>query len=233
MQKETGNLNLRSALKTEKDQKQLFEISIVRPAKMLFFSPIVLLLSLYMAIVYGYLYLMFTTFPRVFQGQYGFSNSSIGLAYLGVGIGSLVGLVFCGIVSDRLVKTLTKRNGGTSKPEYRLPIMLVGALVVPIGLFLYGWSADKKLHWIVPIIGTAFLGSGMFCIFVSHSVPQIEGTQLTLTRCRRRPTSLMHILSTLLRFLLQQLFFARSLELCFHWPVISCMMHLELVGAHR
>ncbi|KAL9109983.1 MAG: hypothetical protein Q9227_005506 [Pyrenula ochraceoflavens] len=117
-------------------------------------------------LVYGYMYLLFTTFPRVFQGQYGFSNSSVGLTYLGVGIGCASGLIFCGAISDRLVKTLTTHYGGDPKPEYRLPAMFIGALCVPIGLFLYGWSADKKVHWIVPIIGTAFLGVGMFVIFM-------------------------------------------------------------------
>ena len=98
LQKETGNPNLRSALDTGKSPRELFSVSIVRPLKMLVLSPIVLLMSLHMAIVYGYLYLLFTTFPRIFEGQYGFSERSIGLTYLGVGIGSFCGLTFMGIV---------------------------------------------------------------------------------------------------------------------------------------
>lgn len=169
LRQEAGNPHLRSALDTGKNPKELFKFSIVRPIKMLFLSPIVFVMSLYMATVYGYLYLMFTTFPRVFETQYGFPNSSVGLTYLGTGIGSFIGLVFCGAVSDRLVATLTKRNGGAAKPEYRLPAMFIGALLVPIGLFLYGWTADQKLHWILPIIGTGFFGAGLFSIFVSRS----------------------------------------------------------------
>jgi hypothetical protein len=45
--------------------------------------------------------------------------------------------------------------------------MFFGAFIVPIGLFLYGWSASDKVHWIVPIIGTGFLGAGLFIIVVS------------------------------------------------------------------
>lgn len=167
LRRETGNPHLRSALDTGKEPKELFVFSIVRPIKMLFLSPIIFLMSLYAATIYGYLYLMFMTFPRVFQGQYGFSNVSVGLTYLGAGIGCFIGLALCGAVSDRLVVTLTKRNGGTAKPEYRLPTMFLGALIVPIGLFLYGWTADKEVHWIVPIIGTGFFGAGMFGVFVS------------------------------------------------------------------
>jgi hypothetical protein len=193
LQKETGNPNLRSALDSGKTPRELFKVSIVRPLKMLFLSPIVFLLSLYMATVYGYLYLMFTTFPRVFQGQYGFSNGTIGLTYLGVGIGSFFGLIFCAAFSDRLVQYLTKRNGGKPKPEYRVPAMIIGAFIVPVGLFMYGWSADKKVHWIVPIIGTALLGTGMFVIFVSSEVQDIREMQLTPTRCHPLPILLMHI----------------------------------------
>lgn len=168
LQKETGNPHLRSALATGKTPKEEFKSAIVRPLKMLFLSPIIFLMSLYMAMVYGYLYLMLTTFPRVFQDQYGFSNGSVGLTYLGVGVGSIFGLALCGVVSDRLVVALTKRNGGTTKPEYRLPTMFLGALIVPIALFLYGWTADKKAQWMLPIIGTGFLGVGMFAVFVSR-----------------------------------------------------------------
>ncbi|KAF2092867.1 MFS general substrate transporter [Rhizodiscina lignyota] len=166
LRKESGNSSLRSALDSGKDPKELFKTAIVRPLKMLFLSPIVLLLSLYMATIYGYQYLMFTTFPRVFKGQYGFSDTSVGLVYLGIGAGFLVALVFSGMTSDRLVKYLTKRNGGTAKPEYRLPLLFVGAIIAPIGLFLYGWTAEKKVHWIVPIIGSAFLGAATFNIMM-------------------------------------------------------------------
>lgn len=167
LRKETGNPHLRSALDTGRNPKDRFMLSILRPIKMLLLSPIVFLMSLYVATVYGYLYLMFTTFPRVFQNQYGFSNGSVGLTYLGAGLGAFFGLAFCGAVSDRIVVRLTKSNGGAPKPEYRLPIMFIGALIVPIGLFLYGWTADQKVHWIVPIIGTGFVGAGMFAVFVS------------------------------------------------------------------
>ena len=61
--------------------------AIVRPSKMLILSPIVLALSSYMATVYGYLYLLFTTFPTVFQQQYHFSVGTVGLTYLGLGVG--------------------------------------------------------------------------------------------------------------------------------------------------
>ena len=85
----------------------------------------------------------------MFQEVYGFSEGISGLAYLGLGIGSMVGLAIIGKFSDRIVVNMTKKNG-VRKPEYRLPLMIIAHLFIPIGLFWYGWSADKHAHWYRP-----------------------------------------------------------------------------------
>jgi hypothetical protein len=55
---------------------------------------------------------------------------------------------------------------GEMKPEYRLPPLIPGSFLIPIGLFIYGWTVDKHTHWIVPIIGTAFVGMGILATFM-------------------------------------------------------------------
>jgi hypothetical protein len=166
LRKETGNPRLVSKLDTGLTPRELLTRSIIRPMKMLF-SPIVFFLSLYMAVVYGYLYLLFTTMTGVFEKTYHFSQGSVGLAYLGIGIGMFLGLFISGGTSDLVVRKLTERNGGVSKPEFRLPLMLPAALLIPIGLFIYGWTANFGVHWIAPIIGTSFVGLGLITTFVS------------------------------------------------------------------
>ncbi|CAH0047150.1 unnamed protein product [Clonostachys solani] len=170
LRQETGNEKLRSAADTGVTAQELFKTSIIRPTKMLLFSPIILLLSLYMAIIYGYLYLLFTALPTLYAKQYGFSTGSIGLTYIGSGVGSILGLALSGGLSDRLMRRLTARNGGEPKPEYRLPTMIIASFFVPLGLFVYGWTAEKNLHWILPIVGMGFLGFGMMCAFMGISV---------------------------------------------------------------
>jgi len=167
LKKETGNEGLRSKLDRGISKKELFTRAIVRPTKMLIFSPIVLALSIYMAIVYGYLYLLFTTLTPVYEGVYGFGPGPVGLVFLGIGIGSLLGLVLFGALSDRLLKHLTTRSGTSEmKPEYRLPPLIPGSLFIPIGLFWYGWSVEKQIHWIMGIIGTMWVGFGMLATFM-------------------------------------------------------------------
>ncbi|KAK3721087.1 hypothetical protein LTR37_003377 [Vermiconidia calcicola] len=50
-------------------------------------------------------------------------------------------------------------------PEYRLPLVLPFSLLLPIGLFIYGWSAANEVHWIVPNIGTCILSIGLIICF--------------------------------------------------------------------
>ncbi|RMD43858.1 hypothetical protein DV735_g1188, partial [Chaetothyriales sp. CBS 134920] len=166
LRKETGNQDLRSKLDSGLTPKQYFIRSIIRPTKMLIFSPIVLIFSLYMAIIYGYLYLLFTTLTSLFESKYGFSQGSVGLTYLGIGIGCLIALLLFGGTSDWVTKKMTEKKG-VLKVEYRLLPLIPGSLLVPIGLFIYGWTAQYGVHWIVPIIGTAFVGMGMLATFMA------------------------------------------------------------------
>ncbi|KAK2782510.1 hypothetical protein FQN52_000838 [Onygenales sp. PD_12] len=173
--KETGNQDLKSALDDGKTPRQLFLLSVVRPTKMLFLSPIVGLVSLFTAVVYGYIYLLFTTISTVFSQQYHFSQGSVGLAFLGVGVGSILGLAVISTTSDRILTGLAAKNGkGELKPEYRLPLMIPGGVCIPIGLFWYGWTAEKGLHYILPIIGTGFVGLGMILIFMTSSTYLVD-----------------------------------------------------------
>jgi MFS family permease len=112
------------------------------------------------------MYLLFTTFPIVFQEQYGFDTGEIGLTYVGLGIGSILGLGVAGFVSDRIYRK--KAIHGPVKPEYRIVPLIPSAFFIPAGLFWYGWSAYYRTHWIVPELGTLLLGVGinvlMMCV---------------------------------------------------------------------
>lgn len=146
----------------DESKSRIFATSIVRPIKMLFLSPIILGLSLLTAVAYGTLYLLFTTVTEVFQTQYGITTH-VGLIYLGFGCGQFAGLFIFGLVSDAIVKR--KAKGGQMKPEYRLPPMIPGGAMIPIGLLLYGWTAQYRVFWFVPVIGTFLIGFGMITVF--------------------------------------------------------------------
>ena len=60
--------------------------------------------------------------------------------------------------------TLDRSEG--KEPERRLPPMIIGGLVVPISLFLYGWTIHFKVNWIAPVIGLVLLGFGVVVTFI-------------------------------------------------------------------
>jgi hypothetical protein len=99
-----------------------------------------------LGIIFGYVYLLFTTFPEVFGETYHWNEGIIGLSYLGAGIGFFIGLILVGTTSDRLVNRLTAKHG-VRKPEYRMRVMMFYSPLIAIGMFWYGWSADKKAPW--------------------------------------------------------------------------------------
>ncbi|USP74838.1 MFS general substrate transporter [Curvularia clavata] len=172
LQEETRSTNLRSVLHTGKTPKNPFTYSITRPVKIPLL-PIVLLLSLYVASLYAYLYLCFTTFEVVFSRQYGISSGEAGLANLGIGFDSALGCAGS-VAANEVSRKLAEKHGGDPKSEYQLPIMILGGFCTPISLFWYGWSAFAKVHWIVPIIGSSFIGMNMAFTFMPTTIYLVE-----------------------------------------------------------
>lgn len=63
---------------------------LVRPITLNFTEPMVFLLNLYIALIYGLLYIWFESFPIVFVEMHGFNLGQLGLAFLGIFIGVLL-----------------------------------------------------------------------------------------------------------------------------------------------
>lgn len=80
-----------------------------------------------------------------------------------------MGLLVTGGMGDRIYQSLTARNDGVQRPEFRLPIMMATNFLIPIGLLLYGWSAQAKAYWFVPILGTSLYGLGFVAALVRLS----------------------------------------------------------------
>jgi MFS family permease len=160
LRKETGNSKLRAAGDKQTPIKQLLLRALIRPIKLAVLSPIVFLVSLYIAFNFGVTMLLFATFPTVFEQTYGWSVGISGLAYVGVGIGCAIGIFTFAKLSDRLARD----KEGQYRAERRLILMMFVSPLFPTGLFIYGWTTEYKVHWIVPIIGTAICGPGAVII---------------------------------------------------------------------
>ncbi|KAI1078117.1 major facilitator superfamily domain-containing protein [Whalleya microplaca] len=172
LRKETGNEKLTPKTTRNETPRQMLLRAIVRPVKLLVFSPIVLLVSLYAGVLFGLIFLLFTTFPSLFVEVYGFSPGISGLAYLGLGLGMVFGLVLFSILSDKLLGQNNKAI--LAKPEKRLILMKWLGPITPLGLFMYGWSAYYHTHWIVPILGTFIVGFGALFVIIPGQIYLVD-----------------------------------------------------------
>ncbi|TFY63511.1 hypothetical protein EVJ58_g3220 [Rhodofomes roseus] len=145
--------------------QQIVSRSLVRPFKLFFREPIIMLLGIYMAFVYGTLYLFLTTIDGMFEGIYGERVGIAGLNYLALGVGLTGASQINARSLDAIYKYFTKKNNGVGRPEFRLPSMVPGTILLPIGLFITGWTAQNHTHWIAPDIGIALVGAGIILNF--------------------------------------------------------------------
>lgn len=150
---------------------KLLKTALSRPWILLFREPIVLLLSIYLAIIYGTLYMMFAAFPVVYQEGYGWSQGIGGLAFVGVAVGIVLAVIYTLFDNKRYSNILDKaeKEGHSvrASPEARLPPGMLGCVFLPIGLFWFAWTNGPSVFWLVSIVGTGFFGFGMVLTFLS------------------------------------------------------------------
>ncbi|MCJ1390433.1 hypothetical protein MMC18_003292 [Xylographa bjoerkii] len=150
----------------EVDLRELVSKNFSRPLRILVTEPIVLLLSIYMAFIYGLLYLFLTAYPIVFQQIHGFSGGVGGLPYFGMIIGMLIAGVVIVLGQPSYARKLAA-NDNVPVPEWRLPPMIAGGVSFALGLFWFGWSGYRAdIHWIVPTLSGLLTGFGLLSIFL-------------------------------------------------------------------
>jgi MFS family permease len=62
---------------------------------------------------------------------------------------------------------LYKTRQGDPSPECRIPPMILGSCLVPLGILSFGWAVQYRLHWIAPIIFSGLVGYGYVSIAIS------------------------------------------------------------------
>ncbi|GAO52258.1 hypothetical protein G7K_6339-t1 [Saitoella complicata NRRL Y-17804] len=168
MRKETGDQRIRAPADDERASLAvLVKVSLTRPLWLLISEPVVFSFSLWLAFVWGILYLFLESIPLTFQTVHGFSTSSVSLVFLAMTIGVLIGAVLDFTVQQPLyLKSAQRSETGQPIPESRLYSSCVGSLILTGGMFMYGWSSREGVHWIVPTIAVAMVGFGLYTIYL-------------------------------------------------------------------
>ncbi|KAF8075787.1 MFS general substrate transporter [Lyophyllum atratum] len=162
MRKATGNHKLRSTFeRPDRHWTAIMARGMIKPIVFLGTEPIVQVFALYMAVLYGVLYLSLTTFVKVFTDQYGETTGIAGIHYLAIALGSTVGGQVGARALNTVYRKLKAKNGGVGTPEMRLPLLMVSATTLPIGLLIYGWTANARVFWLVPDFGVFIFSIGI------------------------------------------------------------------------
>ncbi|OGM50533.1 hypothetical protein ABOM_000885 [Aspergillus bombycis] len=141
-----------------------FQVATARPLRLLSREPIVVVLALYMSFIYGTTYLLLAALPVVFQHVRGWSPGIGGLSFISIAVGMLFATVFMVFINFQYARKSKTSETGQLPAEARLPSGKVGAVMIPIGLFLFAWTNSPSIHWAVCMVGTAFFGFGNICV---------------------------------------------------------------------
>lgn len=118
--------------------KVLVSRALTRPFQIFFKETIIQVFGIYMAFIYGLLYRTFsyfplsshplipdtsvflTSMPGIFKGVYGQSLGISGLHYIALALGITIGVLINSMFMDKIYMYFRRKNGGESKPEFRL-----------------------------------------------------------------------------------------------------------------
>ena len=161
----------------ERGPRELFQTALTRPFRFLFTEAIIVFGALYNGYLYGLSFLFNGAFALVFgKSGHGFSTVGVGLCFLGIVAGLSCGPV-TNLWQERYYQRRIAAAGGRNIPEARVQLGKVAAVgkcipstnlrmanpellreVFPISLFWFSWTTYKSVHFIVPVIASAFFG---------------------------------------------------------------------------
>lgn len=125
--------------------------------------PSVLLPAFYYSISFGVGSVLFAvTGASVFREFYHFDTAQTGMAIgLSTLVGTLLGEISAGPVSDRILYLYRKTHGGVAKPEARLQGTWPGAFLIVAGVIIEGVTLQYETHWAGPVMGIGIGAVGL------------------------------------------------------------------------
>jgi multidrug resistance protein len=154
----------------ELDQRpitQQLKIFLIRPLQLLTREPIVMAISLYMSVLYGLLYMFFVAYPVIYQGGKGWNAGHTGLMFVPIAVGVVLSAICAPLINKHYLKVCARYPDGKPPAEARLIPMMWSCWLIPIGLFIFGWTSYPRLSWWGPAMGGFPVGFGFIFLYNS------------------------------------------------------------------
>ncbi|PYH90621.1 MFS general substrate transporter [Aspergillus ellipticus CBS 707.79] len=151
------------------DARQITFNALIKPWEINALDPAVLFSTFYTGLTYAIYYSFFESFPLVYNDIYNFNLGQLGLAFLAVLVGLSVAVaILCAYLHFIAPQQLGKYE--IVPPEARLWPGLFATFLIPIGLYIFAWTARASIHWIVSLVGVGISMCGVFiitqCMFI-------------------------------------------------------------------
>lgn len=164
---EPANLNrwnLQHARIFFQDLRKRLGANLMRPLALMVYRPAIQVIAVVMALNFAVYCLFLSTYATLWIERYHESKSISSLNYIAFAVGTITASQAGGPLMDWMYARMKLRGGGEAVPEFRAPFLVPGVLMMPFGIFLYGWAAEKKLHWMAIDVGTAVFVCGSFVV---------------------------------------------------------------------
>lgn len=146
----------------------MIRVSLSRPFHLLLTEPILFSFSLWVSFSWAVLYLTMSAVPLVYKKVYGFHAQGYGAMFASICVGALL-FTPLAIYQERWAHKLPlyRISESAKAPEHRLLFACFESLLLPIGLFIFGWTARPEISFIVPAIGLVLATMGIFSIYLA------------------------------------------------------------------
>jgi hypothetical protein len=170
--KTTGDISLRIQNPDHVPDMRSFVRLIIRPLRLLFTEPIVLMVSTISALAFALIYLFTEVLPIVY-GFYNFSDQQTSLAFIAIGIGFLCS-IFTRIYDRYLAARRKARGQAHLSPEDKLTGFAIAAPSFALGLWAFAWTIPPDVPqapWIVSMLALIPIGFAINefdCVLVGY-----------------------------------------------------------------
>jgi DHA1 family multidrug resistance protein-like MFS transporter len=133
-----------------------------------------LAMTIYSSLVYSILYLIFFAYPYSFQVVRGWKTGTSSLPFIGLFIGIVACCIYIAVDTKTRFNRALIRSKKFVLPEARLPPMIAGSIVLPIGLFWFAWTSKPSIPWPAQVVSGVATGCGIFLVFLPSQIYIID-----------------------------------------------------------
>ncbi|KAL1411719.1 hypothetical protein Q8F55_002685 [Vanrija albida] len=139
--------------------------SMTRPLVFLLTEPIVTFFSLWIALGWGVFYTQIAGIPYTYRKLHGFSTTQVGLVYLCICIGAIIG--FAG---NFIQEAIYRRRAAKDGVDARLYAPMLCGILFAVGCYINGFTSISSVHWIAPCIGLTIVLAAILNIYITAFV---------------------------------------------------------------